>query len=115
MLSALVEISRGVDAGESPEFVYEMRLIVVAAVMGNLHPIDRVTIFQHLQRLLEFAYARKYFGRSANVLLKQINKVLMAVTNLVAKRSDGGAIGGISKMINRIIDARINLKTALSN
>ncbi len=72
-------------AGELPEFVDEMGLVVEPVLQGDLAPVGGVSPFDLPDRLLEAHDLHVLFGRRAHLRLEQADEVLLRVADLFAK------------------------------
>ena len=78
-----------IDPGECAEIVDEVRLIEVAAIQGDLGPIDALAAFHAVQRPVEAPDAAKHFGRESSLIAKHLDEALGAEPDLFAHRRHG--------------------------
>lgn len=63
----------------------QVRLIVIPAFPGNIAPANRLPIFNNMDRFLKAHDLEVLLGRHAYVLLEQVNKVLLRITDFFAQ------------------------------
>lgn len=71
------------------EFLDEMRLIVVAAAVHDVVPMDFFGLLNLGQHSLEFDGAQVSFRRGADVLFKKMDEMLVAKSCLCLNIGDG--------------------------
>lgn len=83
------KVLRGGDARQGAEVVYHVRLVVVAAGVGQLGEREAGGARLLQQRILEAEYPQKLLGRNAHVRQKAALELLAAQAGLGGQRADG--------------------------
>src|SRR4051794_29930469 len=85
------EVVGGRRAGERAEVAVEVRLVVVAAVLGDLGEARAVVLLQPGERMLEAEHASERLRCHAEVLAELERQVARAASHLACERPDGDA------------------------
>ena len=74
VLSLPGQIRGGIHAGKSVEIMDKMRLIEIAAVSREVHPIKISAFMNQLQYPLETADAAEQLGREPHLMAEELDK-----------------------------------------
>ena len=102
-----IEISGRIDAGEMMEFLYEMCLVEIAAVEGDVGPSEGLAIFQELYGFLKFKNTGEHFGLETDAFVEGADEVLVADARFLREPFDGKVFVGVLERLHGEFDVGV--------
>ena len=107
-LRAAREIGRR-HAGELTEIVDQMRLVVIAAAVGQFAPVDCAAFAQRTERALEAMDASERLRRKADLLAKESSEMLPADAGIARELGRAQLAAAFGEPSRRPIHQRMNV------